>query len=223
MIKINIKNLELPVFDIVQATPIHIPLKKDFNLYFKIPTVNEYFKFESKYLGLLQKYFLLLSGVNFLELDEFKDSSLKQEFLKKLKIALQNEKFKKDFKKILIEYFEADFEIDKILDIINPFEMGYLFMFIHNIIENVKSFFFTGSKKARGQDQEDVIGNLFYLFERYFHKNRTQILRMPITYAILLQRKYNQEQLRREKDHSGKRSPGKKPNLNINQKKRKRS
>jgi hypothetical protein len=189
MIKLNIKNLELPVFDIIQAAPFCIPLDKDHNLYFKIPSVNEYFTFEAKYLTLIHKYFVLFSKVNFLESKDFKSLELKESFLKELKKVLQNESFKVDFRKIIIKYFTADFKIKKIMDIADPFQMGYLMLFIHKIVENVKSFFFTGGGKGKPGD----LGDFFYFFERNFHKNRTEILEMPITYAMLLQNKYNAE------------------------------
>lgn len=190
MIKLNINKMELPVFDIIQATPFRIPLKENFNLFFEVPSVDEYFTFEAKYLKAIHKHFILFAKVYFLELKEFKSLKLKEAFLKELKFAIQNEKFKKDLREIIVKYFTADFDINKIMSVANPFQIGYLVMFIHGIVENVKSFFFTGSEKDGSSD----LGDLFYFFEYTFHKNRTEILAMPITYAMLLVDKYNKAQ-----------------------------
>ena len=141
MIKLNINEMELPVFDVIQATPFHIPLKKKYNLYFEVPSVNMYFKFEAKYLKLIHNYFVLFSKVMFLELKEFKSMSLKKEFSKKFIPLMQHKKFKKEFGKIIIEYFKADFKLKKIFDIADPFHFSYIFLFIHSIVENVKKNF----------------------------------------------------------------------------------
>lgn len=204
MIKLNINKLELPVFDIVQATPFSIPLKKDFNLYFEIPSVNEYFIFEAKYLKVIHDYLVLFSGVSFLELKDFKSLKVKEQFLEELKMAIQNEKFKKAFKKVIVEYFTANFEIKKIMDIANPFQLGYLIMFIHKIVENVKSFFFTGGGRSGSKD----VGDFFYFFEKNFGKNRAEILAMPITYAMLMIEKHNQDQRDQAKDNKKKKPKG---------------
>ena len=138
MITININKMELPVFDVIQAVPICIPIKKDFNMYFEIPSVNKYFTFESKYLTMIHKYLVLFSKVVFLELEDFSSIDLKQEFIKELKVVMQNLKFTKDFVKIIKEYFTADFDLSETLNIVNPFQLSYLMLFIHNIVENVK-------------------------------------------------------------------------------------
>lgn len=143
MIKLNINKMELPVFDIIQATPFHIPLdiEETKNLYFEIPSVNGYFTFEAKYLKLIHDYFVLFSKVLFLELKEFESMNLKKKFLKELNVVMQNIKFKKAFIKIVREYFTGDFELDKLMDIANPMQFSYLMLFIHNIVENVKKNF----------------------------------------------------------------------------------
>ena len=138
MITIDINKMELPVLDVIQAVPIRIPIKKDFNMYFDIPSVNKYFIFESKYLELIHKYLVLFSKVVFLELEDFSKIDLKKEFIKELKVVMQNMKFIKDFVKIIKEYFTADFDLSKTLDIVNPMQLSYLMLFIHNIVENVK-------------------------------------------------------------------------------------
>ncbi len=48
-----------------------------------------------------------------------------------------------------------------------------------------------------GKTGSSDVGDFFYFFERHFHKNRTQILKEPITYMMLLIEKWNQE--KREK------------------------
>jgi len=147
MIKLNINKMELPVFDVIRAVPFWIPITEKKNLYFEIPNTNSYFKFESKYLCLINKYFLLFSKVMFLELKEFESMDLKKQFLKELNVVMQNNKYKKDFIKIIQEYFTADFNMKNILDIINPIQLSYLMLFIHNIVENVKKNFM----QARGR------------------------------------------------------------------------
>ena len=147
MIKLNINNLELPVFNAIVATPIVIPLDEDDNnnvdnyLKFKIPCVNKYFTFEAMYLSLVAKYMALFSNVDFLTVKEFSDMTLKEKMLQKLIPIFQNWKFKKDFLKIIVKYFEGNFNLKKIYKIVNPMVLSYLFLFIHCIIETVKKNF----------------------------------------------------------------------------------
>ena len=143
MITLNINKMELPVFNVVQATPILIPLDIDNKniLSFEIPNVNKYFTFESMYLTLIAKYMVEFSKVNFLTVKEFSDMTLKEKMMKRLMVAFQNFKFKKDFLKIIVKYFTGNFKLKKIYDIVNPMILSYLFLFIHCIIENVKKNF----------------------------------------------------------------------------------
>jgi len=161
MIKLDINNLELPVLDIVQATPFCIPLKKNKNLYFEVPSVNKYFVFEAKYLKLILKYFLIFAHVNFLELKEFANIEFKKKMLKELDTVMRNIKFRKDFMKIITEYFTAYFKLKKVLDIADPFQLSYIFLFIHNIVENVKKNFVQVAGKMDHQ-----ISGIFSIFSR---------------------------------------------------------
>ena len=147
MIKLNINKMELPVFDVIQAAPFCIPLKKNKNLYFEIPCVNAYFKFEAKYLKLIHKYFVLFGKVLFLELEDFASMDLKKEFLKELNAVMQNAKFQKDFIRIVKEYFTGDFNLRNILNVVSPMQFSYLMLFIHCIIENVKKNFSWAAKR----------------------------------------------------------------------------
>jgi hypothetical protein len=152
MIKLNINKLELPVLDVVLATPILIPLEKGRKLIFKIPSVKKYFIFEAKYLGLIATYFLLFSKVEFLELREFADMKLVEKMLKQLMVVMQNIKFRRKFVKILRKYFKSNFRIT--MNKINPMQLSYLFLFCHNIVENVKKNFLQVAKKMRGEMSE---------------------------------------------------------------------
>ena len=151
MTVINVNKMELPVFDIIQAAPIYIPLEKfdkkkqkigDIkHLIFNIPSVDKYFTFESKYLRLIARYLSIFSKVSFLEYKEFADMKLKEQMLLELNPLFQHIKFKKDLNKIIIKYFESNFKIRKITSILNPMQYSYLFLFIHSIVENVKKNF----------------------------------------------------------------------------------
>lgn len=149
MIKLNINKMELPILDVVLATPILIPLEKGRRLIFKIPSVKKYFTFEAKYLGVIATYFLLFSKVEFLELREFSDMKLVEKMLQQLKIVMQNNKFQKEFTMILREYFKSNFRIT--MNKINPMQLSYLFLFCHNIVENVKKNFLQVHRKIRGE------------------------------------------------------------------------
>ena len=154
MIKLNINKLELPVLDVILATPILIPLEKGKILHFKIPSVKNYFVFESKYLSLIANYFVLFSKIDFLTVKEFADMKLKEKMMKELMIVIQNKKFKKDFSKIIQEYFTGNFNLKKIYSVMNPLQFSYLFLFIHNIVENVKKNFQVVAKKVGVQMKE---------------------------------------------------------------------
>jgi len=147
MTVININKMELPMFDVIQAAPIFIPLEKydkkqkieDVkHLIFKIPSVDKYFTFEAKYLTMIAKYMAILSNVSFLEYHEFADMKLKEQMLKELHPLMQHLKFKKELTNILIKYFDSNFDIKTITSIVNPIQYSYLFLFIHSIIQIVK-------------------------------------------------------------------------------------
>ena len=141
MNELNINKLELPEFDIVLAVPICIPLRDDKKLFFELPNVEDYFKFEAHYLKILTKYFTVLANVSFLEYREFADLKLVEELYMKLRPLMQIEGFKKDFIKIIKLYFTANFKIGRKLDFVNPPQLTYLFLFIHKVVEMVKKKF----------------------------------------------------------------------------------
>lgn len=148
MIKLDlnkISGLELPELDIVQAVPVQINLGEIKGrlrtMTFEIPSVNQYFDFEARYVRILASHFITLSQIRFLEYGDFENMGLKQEFINQLIKAMQARTFKKDFIMILDKYFKADFNIKKICDLIQPQQLCYLFLFIHKIIETVKKKF----------------------------------------------------------------------------------
>ena len=161
MIKLSINQLELPVFDIIWVTPISVPLEKGKNLLFKIPTVNEYFTFEAKYIKILSDYFKLFSSVNFLAVKEFSSKELKENMMGGLRVVMKNMDFLKDFSKIIEKYFTGDFDLKDIYKKINPFQLSYLFLFIHSIVENVKKNFQWVAAKLDPQMSE-----IFSIFSR---------------------------------------------------------
>ena len=154
MIKLNINKMELPIFEVIKATPFCIPLTKKCNMFFEIPSTEKYFDFENKYLKILLKYFLIFSKVNFLELKDFEDEKLKDKMIKDLYIIMQNKNFKKDFLSIIKKYLTADFNLRKIFKIANPFQTSYIFLFIHSIVENVKKNYNLVAKKCGVQMKE---------------------------------------------------------------------
>jgi hypothetical protein len=222
MIKLNINKLELPIFDVIWATPILIPLKKNQHLLFEIPTVDKYFKFEEKYFSVVRDYLKLFSNVNFLTVKEFSKIELKEQMMKELIIVMRNTKFQADFNKIIKKYFTGNFNLNRLHKKINTFQYCYLFLFIHNIVECVKSFFFTGGGKGGQQTKKDV-GDLFYFFEKNFHKNRTEILEMPVTYAMVLMNKWNQDQKEQQKLYDKMKPKPGKPDIKINKMKKGKS
>lgn len=138
MRKISIDNMELPEFDIIRAKPIKIELTDDKYLLFEIPSVNKYFTFESEYMGILASYFDLFSKIRLLSYKEFADKKLIEKISIQLLIIMQNSHFVKDLMKIIKKYFKANFNIKKLIDIVNPIQLTYLFLLIHKSIETVK-------------------------------------------------------------------------------------
>lgn len=165
MSKITFIDMALPEFEIALAKPIFVPLgyckklKRKISLLMQIPCVKDYFIFESYYAKLLVTYFAMYKKVNLLEYHEMQDKKLIDDMMKELKVIMQHRQFQKDFIKILNKYFEADFNIKKLMKYIDPVTLGFLFLCIHKIVETVKKKF--------SQNHEAIIGKVLDTFSSF--------------------------------------------------------
>lgn len=142
--KISIDDMALPEIDIIQAKPIVINLDQDpagKKLLFEIPSIEKYFRFESRYVSILAKYFILFSKIQFMEFKDFGNEGIKEKMIRELKKVMQNRAFKREYLKMIREYFKGNFNLGRIFRIINPMQASYLFLFIHCVIETVKKKF----------------------------------------------------------------------------------
>ncbi len=155
VLTIDLNKKNMPEWDVVKATPIRVPLDNDEigkALIFNIPSVETYFDFEAYYTEILAKHFVVFSNVQFLTYEEFSDSKLKNAFFNELKKVMDKKEIKESFYKIIDKYFEADnFEMKKLLKIINPIQFAYCVMLIHNCVEFVKKKFLEMAPKVSPQ------------------------------------------------------------------------
>jgi len=157
---LKIDDMVLPDYDIIRAVPIKIQIDDKRYLIFEIPTVKEWFDFETKYIKILATYFNLFTGVEFLTYQELSDEKLIQRMIKQLYPAIQDNRLKKELLKLIKKYFKANFNIRKLYKYINVMQLAYIFLLIHSVVENVKKKTITTISQIKGLIQDTFLKSL---------------------------------------------------------------
>jgi len=144
----NIIGFKIPDINILNSKIITIPIGNH-NLFFKIPSLNDYWLFEYKYLNIIFNYFQ-----EFVESDVFsfqditkskKFKKFDKKFLERISdipnrrlIFFKTKTLISELNAIIKKYFTADFNIKKIHKFLNPIQYLYVLIFIHAIVFTVK-------------------------------------------------------------------------------------